>query len=142
MKYKLLDEGKIILSLDRHDYINKSIKDLFVKQNLKSGWISGIGAIYNVELGYYDLKLKEYVKKNFADEYELTSLSGNVTFINSEHFVHTHITMSDTEFKCLGGHLFDAQIYAAGEFMIDLIGKKINREYSTEIGLNLWCPNG
>ena len=43
--------------------------------------------------------------------------------------------------KCrsFGGHLFDAQIAAAGEFKIDLINEKIMRQYSNTIGLNLWC---
>ena len=141
MKYKFISENQLILSLDRDEYINKSIKSLFANENLASGWISGIGAIYNIEIGYYDLESKKYIKKSFLDEHELTSIIGNVSFVNSDYFVHTHITISNNKFKAFGGHLFDAQIAAAAEFKIDLINKRINREYSAEIGLNLWCIN-
>ena len=141
MNYEILNKNTLLLSLDKGDYINKSIKDIFVKENFNSGWISGIGAIYNIEIGYYDVTSKKYCKKNFTEEHEMTSLIGNVTFVDSEHFVHTHITISDIECNSFGGHLFDAQIAAAGEFKIDLIDRKINRKYSEEIGLNLWCIN-
>ena len=127
------------MSLDRGDFINMSIKDVFVKENLKSGWLSGLGAVYNIELGYYDIKIKEYCKKHIQAEHELTSLTGNVSFVDSDYFVHTHVTLSDIDFKSFGGHLFDAQIAAAGEFKIDLFEARIPRQYSENIGLKLWC---
>ena len=114
---------------------------MFFKKSLKSGWVSGIGAIYNIEIGYYDVVKKKYLKKVFEEEHELTSLVGNVSFVKLEHFVHSHITISNAECNSFGGHLFDAQIAAAGEFKIDLIHEKINRKYSNQIGLNLWCLN-
>ena len=33
------------------------------KENLTSGWINGLGAITNIEIGYYDIEDKVYVKK-------------------------------------------------------------------------------
>jgi hypothetical protein len=47
--------------------------------------------------------------------------------------------MSNQDFKTYGGHLFDAQIAAAGEFKISLLDFEINRKFSADIGLNLWC---
>ena len=58
-----------------------------------------------------------------------------------EPFSHTHITFSDTNYNVFGGHLFDAQISATGEFKIDILDSKIDRKFSNEIGLNLWCLN-
>ena len=128
----------MIVSLDKGEFINKSIKDIFVKEKLLSGWVSGIGAVCNVEIGYYDVSIKKYFKKKYKKEYELISLNGNITFVDSKHFVHTHATLSDKEFNCFGGHLFDAQIAAAGEFKLDLISESIHRKFSQSIGLNLW----
>ncbi len=139
MKYRLINNKMMILTLERGEYINESIKNLFSNEQFSSGWISGIGAIYNIEIGYYDLSSKTYLKKNFLEEHELTSITGNISFVNSEYFVHTHVTISNKECESFGGHLFDAQIAAAAEFKIDLIAEKINRKYSDEIGLNLWC---
>ena len=54
-------------------------------------------------------------------------------------FSHTHITFSDTDYKVFGGHLFDAKITAAGEFIMQLGSENINREINLGIGLPLWC---
>ena len=139
MKYQIVNKNLALLSLDKGDYINSSIKELFIEENLDSGWISGIGAVCNIELGYYDVSLKEYLRRKFKGEHELTSLIGNVSFIDADYFIHTHVTISDMKCRSFGGHLFDAQIAAAGEFKIDLINEKIMRQYSNTIGLNLWC---
>ncbi len=141
MNYQIVNKNLMIVSLDKGDFVNKSIKDIFIKEKLTCGWVSGIGAVCNVEIGYYDINLRQYLKKKYVDEYEMTSLNGNITFVDSEYFVHTHITLSDNEFNCFGGHLFDAQIAAAGEFKIDLISDPIIRKFSQNVGLNLWCLN-
>ena len=138
MNYKIID-NTILLSLKKNEYINASIKYIFEVEKLKFGWINGIGAIYDIEIGYFDINKKDYVKKQFSGHYELLSLSGNISIKEGSRFVHTHITFCGTNYKVLGGHLFDAKIAAAGEFMIDASSFKIKRKYNQDIGLHLWC---
>ena len=138
MNYKIVDKT-VLITLEKDAYINKSIKKIFDDESLKFGWISGLGAIHNVHLGFYDTELKRYIDKVFVGDYELLSITGNVTYLESEYFVHTHITMSNQDFKTYGGHLFDAQIAAAGEFKVSLLDFEIKRNFSADIGLNLWC---
>ena len=106
---------------------------------IASGTLFGIGALENPEIGYYSLKDKTYHRKLFKGEYELTSLIGNITMKEGKPFSHTHITFSDTEYRVFGGHLFDAEITAAGEFIMQFGSEKITREMHPGIGLPLWC---
>ena len=122
------DENKCYITLDKHEYINQSLLDIANNEKIKSGWINGIGAIYDIEIGYFDIDKKDYVKKQFPGHYELLSLSGNISIKEGSRFVHTHITFCGTDYKVLGGHLFDAKIAAAGEFMIDASSFKIKRK--------------
>lgn len=138
MNYRV-EKDKIFISLDRGDFINLSLTEVAKKVGLSAGWINGIGALENAELGYYDYPSKTYVKKQFYDEYELTSLSGNISIKENEVFVHTHVTLSNKSFEVFGGHLFDAQISAAGEFVMYPGSNEINREFNDDIGLALWC---
>ena len=131
-------DNKIILRIDRGEYINKTILDIANSYNLKFGWINGLGAIVDPELGYYDLENKEYIKKTIAGEFELTSLVGNITLKNDNLFVHSHITFSDINFNAYGGHLFDCKIAVAGEFVILKSPMKIDRRYDDEVGLYTW----
>ena len=137
MNYKIINKS-ILLSLDRDEYINSSIKNIFKKEEFEFGWIRGIGAVRNIEIGFYDLESKQYVKKKIKEEHELLSMMGNVTFVDDDYFIHAHVNLSGKSFKSFGGHLFEAQISLTGEFKIDILDCRINRRFSNEIGLNLW----
>ena len=78
-------------------------------------------------------------RKQFKGEYELTSLIGNITKKDNKYYSHTHITFSDIDYNVFGGHLFDAKISAAGEFIIYPDKKEVNRKLNPKIGLSFWC---
>ena len=137
----ITNDNKIILRIDRDEYVNKTILDVANFYNLKFGWINGLGAIMDPELGYYDLENKEYIKKKIIGEFELTSLIGNITLKDDNLFVHSHITFSDINFNAYGGHLFDCKIAVAGEFIILKSPMEIDRRYDEEIGLHTWSCN-
>jgi len=133
-----IDGNRIYLSIDRNEKVNTTILKVCEENNISFGWINGIGAINNPEVGYYDIKSKKYIKKTFQGDFEIVSLTGNMTFKDGERFIHTHILFTDEEFNAYGGHLFDSRISAAGEFIIILGDNKIDREFNIEIGLALW----
>ncbi len=138
MNYRI-DNDQIYMTLAKGELINKTL-ELYAKSNeIGCAWINGIGAIEDPEIGYYSLEKKSYNKKVFSGYYELTSLIGNITIKEGESFSHTHITFSDIKYQIFGGHLFDAKITAAGEFVIIQGNKNIKRKMNAEIGLPLWC---
>jgi hypothetical protein len=127
------------MTLAKGDNINKTFESFAEVKGIGCAWLNGIGALENPEIGYYSLEDKAYHRKTFKGEYELTSLIGNITLKEGKPFSHTHITFSDTEFRVFGGHLFNANITAAGEFIMQFGSDEINREMNAEIGLPLWC---
>ena len=127
------------MTLAKGDNINQTFESFAETLDIGCAWLNGIGALENPEIGYYSLEDKTYHRKLFKGEYELTSLIGIITIKEGKPFSHTHITFSDTDYKVFGGHLFDAKITAAGEFIMQLGSKNINREINLGIGLPLWC---
>ena len=127
----------IYLSLCKGENIFDSIYKLIDKEQIVSGWINGIGAIENITIGAYDLNNKTYIKKDLDGVYELTSLMGNITLKDDSPFMHIHVSLSDHNCKALGGHLFDANISIAGEFIINTFSDHIKRTYNEQIGLHL-----
>ena len=138
MKFRI-DDDRVFLTLVRGDYINRTFEAFADIKGVRCAWINGIGAIENPEIGYYSMKDKSYHQRKFMGEYELTSLVGNITIKEGKPFAHTHITLSDTDFRVFGGHLFDAKITATGEFILQLGNIDIVREMNQDIGLPLWC---
>jgi hypothetical protein len=127
------------MTFDKGDSINKTFESFAEVRGVGCAWLNGIGALENPEIGYYSLEDKTYHRKLFQGEYELTSLIGNITMKEGKPFSHTHITFSDTEYRVFGGHLFDADITAAGEFIMQFGSEKITRKKNPRIGLPLWC---
>ena len=138
MKFRM-EKSRAYMTLAKGDNINKTFESFAEVKGVGCAWLNGIGALENPEIGYYSLEDKSYHRKTFKGEYELTSLIGNISLKEGKPFSHTHITFSDTEFRVFGGHLFNANITAAGEFIMQFGSDEINREINTEIGLPLWC---
>ena len=137
MKYKKVDD-KIYVSIDKGELVNDKLLEVAKIEKLNSGWINGLGAISDVEIGYWDIEKKIYIKKYFDEDYELLSLIGNISLVNNESFIHTHISFSNTEFKVFGGHMFDAKVIAAAEFCIFTSNYHLHRKLNCDIGLSLW----
>ena len=140
MKY-IIKNNKIFISLQTGDEIVESITDIFKQEKIYSGMINGIGAINKVQLGFYNLESKKYKKKYFNDDYELTSLMGNIALKDGNPFVHIHINMSDENFDVIGGHLFRAVTAASAEVIVLLDNQHIKRELDQKVGLYLWDFN-
>ena len=134
-----IDNSQILMTLAKGDYINQTFESFAEIKGVGCAWLNGIGALENPEIGYYSINDKSYHRKHFKGEFELTSLIGNITMKEGKPFAHTHITFSDTNYKVFGGHLFDAKITAAGEFIMQFGNDKISRVMNKEIGLSLWC---
>ena len=139
MNYKIDKNNNIVLTLNVGEKINASMNKVANIEKIEFGWINGIGAIENPEIGYFDTIKRKYIKKLFKGDFELLSLIGNISIFDKEPFVHTHITFSNTRFQVFGGHLFDAKISAAGEFYISNSNLCVEREYNKSVGLNLLC---
>ena len=134
-----IDNSRVFMTLAKGDYINRTFEYFAEIKGVECAWLNGIGAIENPEIGYYSINDKSYHRKHFNGEFELTSLIGNITMKEGKPFAHTHITFSDTNYKVFGGHLFDAKITAAGEFIMQLGNDNITRKMNHGIGLPLWC---
>ncbi len=137
-----IDNSQVLITMAKGDYINRTFESFSEIKEIGCAWLNGIGALENPEIGYYSIIDKSYHRKHFKGEFELTSLIGNITIKDSKPFAHTHITFSDTSYRVFGGHLFDAKITAAGEFVMQLGDENITREMNHGIGLSLWCLEG
>ena len=127
------------LSFDKGDHINATFEQFAINEGICCAWLNGIGALENPEIGYFSSETKSYHKKQFNGEFELTSLMGNISIKDGKKFCHTHVTISDTNCCVYGGHLFEAKITLAGEFVMQPGHNKIQRKLNHDMGLSLWC---
>lgn len=129
--------SKYLVRLDKGEEIVSSLTDLVKKENIRLGRVSGIGAVNRAVIGLFELDKKEYHKKEFEGDFEVLSLSGNISEMDGQEYLHFHLTFGDKDFNVYGGHLNEAVISATGEVIIDVIDGTIDREYNEDLGLNL-----
>ena len=125
------------LRLDRDEDLFTQLEAWAAKEGLKSGHLSGIGVLKDIELGFYHLSRKEYDRRPFPNEAELLSLDGNLSFLDGKPFFHIHTVLADEEYRAFGGHLFSAKVGITCEINFRPFDKEIVRLPNKEIGLNL-----
>ena len=128
---------KYIIRLDKGDEIISSIEEICKREKIKIASITGIGAVNEVTIGIYELDKKFYNKQSFSDDFEITSLTGNVILSGEEIIPHIHINISDKNFNVKGGHLNSGIIGVTGEIVLQIIEGEISKEINEDIGLKL-----
>jgi uncharacterized protein len=128
---------KIIFRIDRGEELVESLLKICMEYDIKLGSVSGIGATDKVKVGLFDVESKEYHSKEFTGAYEIAPMSGNISTMDGELYLHLHINICDDKHNSYGGHLNSAVISATFEGVIDIINGEIDRKKSEEVGLNL-----
>ena len=92
-----------IVVLRKDEPIVTALTELCINNQIRGGHITGIGAVKDVQLGYYDLHKKEYVRKTFNDEdYELIALNGNISLKDDVPYIHIHCALGRSDFSIFG----------------------------------------
>lgn len=134
-------EGRVFIGRlkGKSDLLSELTK-LCKKEHIRLGVFSVIGALTCAKLGYYNQDAKKYTDCVSLDKkLEITSCIGNISLLDSEIFVHTHITLADHNGTAYGGHLMPgSKIFAAEYYIKELLGTTLERIHDPETGLNLW----
>ncbi|MFQ6676824.1 MAG: PPC domain-containing DNA-binding protein [Fidelibacterota bacterium] len=133
------DRNTYIIYILQNEKIMSVLTQFCKDHMIHNGQVSGIGAIRNIEMGAYDIDKKEYVTHQLSQTWELVSFQGNILLKDGEPFIHAHINVSNHELAVKGGHLFEAEVSAVGEFILHKIETDGKRELDPNIGLATMC---
>lgn len=136
MIYKRFDD-KLVIRLLKGDKLVESIKEIFNKENIKAGSITGLGAVDKLDMGFFNPTTKEYNPLIFEENMELTSLVGNVSQKDGEVYTHLHIVCGREDASTVSGHLNEAEISLTAEIFVDIIDGKIGRVFDEDLGINI-----
>jgi predicted DNA-binding protein with PD1-like motif len=136
MFFRKIPSGYLV-RLEKGEEVIESLSSLAEMEKIPGGFLYGLGAVKDVTLGYFDVANKKYVKKDFNDEYEVTSLVGDVYYLEGKPGVHAHVNLSGADFNLIGGHLFKGIITGTGEFFIHTTDHTLERKSHPQSGLSL-----
>lgn len=127
-----------IVRIDKGEEIVATLTGFCREKGIRLGMISGIGATDEATIGLFKTRTKEYLRKDLTGDHEITSLTGNISRMNDDVYLHLHVNLSDSSYRTFGGHLNSAVVSATCEVVIRVLDGEVGREFSEEIGLNLY----
>ncbi len=126
-----------VLIIDRGEELVSTISNFCKKNKIKAAFVSGIGALSNINLGYFDIIKKEYIKREFDNSYELININGNISVKEDNYILHCHVVLGGPDYSLKGGHLFRGLVSVTAEIYILPLNGKLIREMDEETSLNL-----
>ena len=137
MEYRKFDSTYLV-RLDRGEEILEQVKALAVKEGIHLASVQALGAVNDVTVGVFYTAEKEYHANSFQGDMEIVSLTGTITAMDGQPYLHLHMSAGDAQGHVVGGHLNRAVVSATCEMVVTEINGEVGRKFSEEIGLNLF----
>ena len=137
MEYRKFDKTWL-LRLDPGEEIMEQLKIFAEREGIRLAKVEGIGAVKEFTVGAFDTAEKQFCGNDFRGTYEIVSLLGTVTTKDGVFYSHLHMCAADKTGQTMGGHLSRAVISATGEIAVTELPGTVERQFSEEIGLNLF----
>lgn len=129
-------DGRFLIVLDRDQTVIETLTQLASEHGILGGTITGIGALKDPELGFYELHKKDYIRKTFRNEdFELLALNGNISWRDGAPYIHVHTALGRSDFSVIGGHLFEARVAVTAEIYVTSFGIMPERKLQSDLGL-------
>ena len=101
MKYFVFGPTYFI-RLDAGEKIIESLRSLCEQDKITAGFLNGLGAVREAELGWFDGEAKDYRILRVQEPCEIISLYGNVSVLDGHPFLHCHIALGGRAFGVRG----------------------------------------
>ncbi|MCI2110712.1 MAG: DNA-binding protein [Acidaminococcaceae bacterium] len=138
MEYKKFGDDYII-RMNRGEELLTDLQEVCEKEKITLGSVQGIGALGEITIGVFDRKQFKYFTETYKGDFEIASCMGDISTKEGKNYLHIHIVIGNVhEGRIYAGHLSKGIISLTGEFIIHKINGIVEREYSEEVGLNLY----
>jgi predicted DNA-binding protein with PD1-like motif len=129
-----------VLVFDPGDDVSAGLLNYAKEQNLTAARFTGIGALSQVTLGFFDLETKDYLKNEIREQVELLSLVGNIAEYDGKPKVHAHVVVGKRDGTAYGGHLLKGTVRPTLEVTLIAEPAHLKRKTDPATGLALLDP--
>ncbi|OGG59215.1 hypothetical protein A3C86_00505 [Candidatus Kaiserbacteria bacterium RIFCSPHIGHO2_02_FULL_49_16] len=128
-----------VIILERGEDVIPALEEYCAENKIIAGVFTGIGAVNNIEIGYYDFDKREYHFRKEEGDFEVASMNGNVALFDGKPFIHAHAVLSrcDKTLECIGAHIKTASVAVTLEVFLTETKVSLTRKHNDFIGLKL-----
>ena len=128
---------RFLIRLEKGEEILATLRAFVRREGIPGGTISGLGAVDEITVGFYDVGRKEYRFYEHAGHIEVLALAGNIAWRDAEPVVHVHVSAAHETEGAFGGHLSSGAVSATLEVLIDPLDERVERAPDAVVGLPL-----
>jgi len=129
--------GIILARLYPGDEVHAALRDLARRERLPSAALSGIGAVNDIVLALFDPSTRRYLETRLAEDLEVVSLGGNLSWVGEEPMTHLHGVVSRANCTTAAGHIMRATVSVTLEVTLMVGERRVERRPDPAFGLNL-----
>jgi hypothetical protein len=108
--------------------------------HIHSAHFTGIGALRDARLGFYDAERKMYRVIPIDSQVEVVSLIGDIAQLDGKAAVHMHCVVSFPDGHTLGGHFLSAHVRPLLEVFVTADPVALQKKHDPVTGLSLMDP--
>jgi uncharacterized protein len=128
---------RYLLRLERGEEILDSVRAFVRREGVPGASVTGLGAVDDVTVAFYDLDAKTYRNYRHRGLIEILNLTGNIAWRGTDPVVHIHVSAAHETEGGFGGHLVAGVVSATIEIGVDPYEGRIERAFDAEVGLPL-----
>jgi predicted DNA-binding protein with PD1-like motif len=145
MRSKLLHENvgqrTYALVLETGDEAMRCLEDFAGAERISAAQITGIGALSDAQLNYFDWEQKKYLAIPVREQVEVASLIGDIALAPSgKPAVHVHVVLGRRDGAALAGHLAQAHVRPTLELIVTEPPTYLQKVHDPQSGLALIRP--
>ena len=143
MRSKLIHDARqrtFAVVFDTGDEVLHQLLAFAREHQLSAAEFTGIGALSDAVLGYFDWQKKDYQRIAINEQVEVLNLTGNIALADGEPKLHPHIVVGKADSTAHGGHLLEAHVRPTLELIVTESPAHLQRRSDPETGLALLSP--
>jgi predicted DNA-binding protein with PD1-like motif len=121
MKSKLINDAPqrtFAVVFDKGDEVLENLLAFAKEHDLSAAEFTGLGALSDAVLGYFDWQKKEYERIPIDEQVEVLNLTGNIALADGEPRLHPHIVLGKADGTAHGGHLLGGHVRPTLEVIV------------------------
>jgi predicted DNA-binding protein with PD1-like motif len=139
----LLNAGEApayLLVFHTGQHVMKGLLAFAKKHKLVAGHLTGIGAVSDAEIGFFDPQTNTYLHNQQNEQAEVLSLTGNLALNEGAPFFHVHVALGLRDGSARGGHLFEMTVRPTVELVLTTSPRPQRRRIDHDTHLPLLDP--
>ena len=116
-----------VLRLDAGEEVIATLEGWLASQRVHLGSFVAFGGFERVQLEYFNIRTREYQKRDVDHQLEVVSLLGNVALQDGKPKIHAHCIVADERDETYGGHLGSGVVKPILEVFLTAIDGELER---------------